>query len=375
MKKIFVDIYLAFNLGDDLFLDILATKYPDCNFTVNYVGSEYDEFISKYKNINRRKYTLLNKIGQRLGLTDSLTNYDEVAEKHDALIFLGGSIFREEGYHKTLYKDRLKIITEFKKRKKSVLILGANFGPYETKKFLNDYLEMFKLCDDVCFRDLDSYKLFSNLPQVRHAPDIVFQMSVEEYMTSDEKRDVVGFSIIDVRHKQGLSPYYDEYLDSTVLAINSVVKKGYDCCLMSFCETEGDLEMINRIKSYLSPKILKKVSIYNYQGNIEEALSIISSFKLFIAARFHANILALLLDIGLVPVIYSNKTSNMLKDLNHCNILITMKELHLQYDENTINKGLDNKAKLEHLSEYSTDQFKRLNELLFNVSNEGMGIL
>ena len=26
MKKVFVDIYLMFNLGDDLFLDVLAKK-------------------------------------------------------------------------------------------------------------------------------------------------------------------------------------------------------------------------------------------------------------------------------------------------------------------------------------------------------------
>ena len=66
MKKIFVDVYLAFNLGDDLFLDILAKKYPKAKFTVNYVGKDYDEFISNYNNIIRRKYTTINKIEQKL---------------------------------------------------------------------------------------------------------------------------------------------------------------------------------------------------------------------------------------------------------------------------------------------------------------------
>ena len=37
------------------------------------------------------------------------------------------------------------------------------------------------LCDDVCFRDLYSYELFKDLSQVRYAPDIVFQMNVDEY--------------------------------------------------------------------------------------------------------------------------------------------------------------------------------------------------
>ena len=42
MKRIFVDVYLAYNLGDDLFLDILSKKYPETEFTVNYVGNDYD---------------------------------------------------------------------------------------------------------------------------------------------------------------------------------------------------------------------------------------------------------------------------------------------------------------------------------------------
>ncbi|HWJ78059.1 MAG TPA: polysaccharide pyruvyl transferase family protein, partial [Niallia sp.] len=101
LKKVFVDIYLQFNLGDDLFLDILVKKFPNSKFTINYLGDNYDQFISQYNNVKRRKYSLINKIGQRLKITDSITNYDTVAKEHDALLFIGGSIFREEDYHHT----------------------------------------------------------------------------------------------------------------------------------------------------------------------------------------------------------------------------------------------------------------------------------
>ncbi|MEH6892723.1 polysaccharide pyruvyl transferase family protein, partial [Bacillus sp. JJ864] len=222
MKRIFVDIYLMFNLGDDLFLDILAKKYPHCEFTVNYLGKDYDQFITQYHNVNRRKYTILNKIGQRLKISDSITNYDKVAEEHDALIFIGGSIFREEKYHNLLYQDRMKMAQEFKKRNRSIFILGANFGPYETEEFFHDYKEFFKLCDDICFRDRYSYELFQDLPQVRYAPDIVFQMNIDEYKTEVSK-SIVGFSIIDVRHKYGLSMYYNDYVNSTVKTIELLV--------------------------------------------------------------------------------------------------------------------------------------------------------
>ena len=363
MKKVFVDIYLQFNLGDDLFLDVLARKYPNCQFTVNYLGGNYDQFISQYNNVNKRKYTILNKIGQRLKISDSITNYDNVAEEHDALLFIGGSIFREEDYHYSLYQDRLKMVSEFKKRDKPVFILGANFGPYKTDDFFSDYKELFRLCDDVCFRDVYSYELFKDLSQVRYAPDIVFQKNVDEYKTVLNKNRV-GFSIIDVRHKQGLENYYDNYIISTVKSIELLVSKGYECCLTSFCEQEGDLKAIHAIKLCLSPEALKNVSIYNYKGNLKEAMNIIASFNLFIAARFHANIIALLLNIGVMPVIYSQKTTNMLRDINLGDILINMDELHLQYDENTINKSLNNKANLNSIPNEAKNQFEKFGEFL-----------
>lgn len=363
MKRIFVDIYMAFNLGDDLFLDILARKYPNCEFTLNYVGNNYDEFISHYENLNRRKYTIFNKIGQRLNVIEYINNYERVAKEHDALIFIGGSIFREEDYHQSLYKDRMKLVKDFKDRNKAVFILGANFGPFMSEQFYIDYLEFFKQCDDVCFRDLYSYNLFKNLSQVRYAPDIVFQMNIERYKTSIIKNRV-GFSIIDVRHKKGLSEYYDSYIESTVKSIELLTDKGYECYLMSFCEEEGDLEIINTIKSSLTTRTSEKIKIYDYKGNIDEAIRLIATFEMLVAARFHANIIALLLGIGLLPVVYSKKTSEMLGDIKMDKILINMNELHLQYDESTIKSSFNNKTDLASISNDAENQFKKLNEFL-----------
>jgi colanic acid/amylovoran biosynthesis protein len=363
VKKIFVDIYLMANLGDDLFLDILAKKYQNCDITINYLGNNYNQFISHYSNVNKRKYTLLNKIGQRLKIYNTITNYDKVAEEHDALIFIGGSIFREEAYHKTLYEDRMKLIKKFKERNKPVFILGANFGPYKTQKFFNDYKDLFQLCDDVCFRDLYSYNLFKNLPQVRYGPDIVFQMNVEEFQhISNENR--VGFSIIDVRHKDGLSQHYNKYIDSTIKTIELFAGKGYECYLMSFCEHEGDLKVIHTLQSNLSKETLKKVSVYEYKGKLKEAISLIASFNLFIAARFHANIIAFLLGIGVMPIIYSQKTTNMLKDIKLDDIQLSMESLHLQHNECIINKSFNNKTNLESIKNEAGKHFNKLDEFL-----------
>lgn len=363
MKKVFVDIYLAFNLGDDLFLDILAKQYLGCQFTVNYLGDQYDTFISQYHNVKRRRYTLLNKISQRLRISEHLHNYNQVAEEHDALIFIGGSIFREEDYHTSLYVDRLNMVRDFKNRGKKVFVLGANFGPFSSDRFLNDYREFFRYCDDVCFRDLYSYELFKEISHVRYAPDIVFQMNLDEYKVKTNTK-IVGYSIIDVRHKSGLMNYHSDYVLNMVKSIECLINKGYQCCLMSFCEKEGDMQVINMIKSHLSKGILQNVYVYDYKGDLKEAISLIATFELFIAARFHANIIALLLGIGVIPIIYSPKTVNMLKDMNQDALMINMDELYLLHNEECILKAMDNKSNLDSIQINAKGHFKKLSEFL-----------
>ncbi|MDZ4992180.1 polysaccharide pyruvyl transferase family protein [Clostridium perfringens] len=365
MKKIFVDVYLAFNLGDDLFVDILSKKYPNAQFTLNYVGNNYDEFIKNYNNLKRRKYDLKDKLLQKLNLKNTLTNYGVIAREYDAIIFIGGSIFRDESYHKELYKERISMISEFEKLNKPIFVLGSNFGPYENREFINDYREFFKRCTDVCFRDKYSYNLFRELPNVRYAPDIVFQLDLNKYKKANKKK-VVGFSIIDVNHKVGLSKYSDEYINSTIKSIEMLINKGYNCCLMSFCEFEGDLRIIEMILSNLNKNYKKKVHIYRYNGKIEECFNVISDFKLFVAARFHANILAQLLEIPVLPVIYSDKTLNMLKDIGNDKLNVTMNQLNMLYNERILEEAFNNKClSISSIKNEASQQFNELSKFIF----------
>lgn len=363
MKKIFVDIYLAYNLGDDLFLDILSKKYPEAEFTVNYVGNDYDEFIEKYSNVKRREYTLYNKLLQKLKAKDTLTNYKKIAETYDAMIFIGGSIFRDESYHESLYKDRTTMVNEFKKLNKPIFILGANFGPYKRKSFLEDYKKLYEKCEDICFRDSYSYNLFKDMNNVRCQPDIAFQLDLDRFKNNN-KENIIGFSIIDVNHKDGLSKYEKEYIDCIVKSINLLVSKGYRCCLMSFCEKEGDLKCINNIINILDSEIKKNIIVYEYKGDLEESFRLISKFKLFIASRFHANIIAQLLNIPVLPVIYSEKTLNMLKDINLDSIMISMDNLNDLYNEEILRKSFNNLVNLSQVKSSAQLQFNKLSAFI-----------
>ena len=54
----------------------------------------------------------------------------------------------------------------------------------------------------------------------------------------------------------------------------------------------------------------------------------------------------------------------MLKDINLDDILIHMEDLHLQYDENTINRSFNNKINLEFISNEAKNQFEKLSKFL-----------
>lgn len=366
MKRVFLYMYFSHNLGDDLFLHIISKRYPNCKFTINYYNddNDYDSFLKNYKNIETR-VTLKNRILRRLKIRDYINNIDDIAHRNDALVFLAGSYFMEQNYgeYDYIYNTRKPVIDAFKQKRKKVYIIGSNFGPYLSQSFYDDWKQVFSICDDICFRDKHSYNLFKDMDNVRVANDVVLGLDVDKYK-KNEKKKIAGFSIIDVRKKIGISQYHDSYIESTIKSIRMFIKKGYKCVLMSFCESEGDLDVINDIVNSLSKEESNEVEVYEYRDNLEEAINLISLFKVFVAGRFHANILGLLLNTCTIPIIYNEKTLNVLKDLKLSDIAVSMDDLNFICDEDYIEKRLKEGNKLnKDLYKYNK-QFDELDKLL-----------
>lgn len=345
VKKIFVCMYLVHNLGDDLFLDTLVRKYPNCQFTINYTNNDYDDFIANYNNLNRI-----------IGVRD----YSKIGSEYDAVIYIGGSLFQEVAISYSIYQTRMGIINQFKTRNKPVFMIGTNFGPYTTQKFFNLYENFLAECYDVCVRDKYSYNLLKHIPTVRYAPDIVFQSDFlkKDYDLKDD--NTVGFSIMNFKKRDSLCKYHSDYISNICKSIQYLVDNGYSCVLMSFCENEGDLESINEIKSNLSNYYLERISTYNYTNNLAEAISLISSFKLFVSTRFHATILALGLGVGVLPIIYNVKTLNTLKDLELNKIIISLDNLELLSDSNTLDDAFNNTYLNKNICSDSIHHFDNL---------------
>ncbi len=347
MKKYLVDIYLAYNLGDDMFLDFLVTSFPEHQFIPFYPGNRYEKFFSRYPNITKFPYTFIDKILFRIGIRSKLEDYEKMADKYDGLIFLGGGIFRQEDYWKSLINYRNNITDAFLAKDKSVQFLGCNFGPYLTIDFKSSYLSLFKKCEIVSFRDLKSYYLFNDLNTIKYAPDLLWSYNLPVAQLQEK---TIGISIINPKHKFGLENHFEEYINIHQTIIQEYLAGGFQIKLFSFCESEGDLEVCKEIAA-VAPNF---ISIYNYNGHIKEYLLQLGSCSKIIAARFHGVIIALKYEIPVLPIIYSEKTRNLLSDLNFMNSSIEFDNLQ------AIKKGIDDKYIQPDISVYIENSLNHL---------------
>lgn len=341
--KIFLKSYLNCNLGDDLFIKIFLERYN--NNKIYTVGAFRDNKLRKYgkvKIINRKIIKLIKMITRK-----KLDVNNFYMKKSDILLYLGGSIFKEQN---GLNFTKNKLSKNF--------IIGANYGPYNTDNYYFECYNYFSNFDDICFRDYYSYNLFNHLKNVRVAKDIVFSLDTTKFSTIEEKRVII--SVIDIsKHFDALKlKIYIEKIRDLIVFFN---KKKYDVCLMSFCKAEGDENIIK--------KIMKKVknidvSIYKYHGNIEKSIRFLSSASIIVGSRFHANVLGLVMNKTIIPIAYSNKTINMLKDIKFKGKIIDIKNID-EFDVNSLtDKDLEYKINVDKYRKDAEKHFERLDQVL-----------
>lgn len=230
-----------------------------------------------------------------------------IANRCDAIVHIGGSIFMQRGNWNGLKDERRTEV------KKPYYVLGSNFGPYQDEKFYTDHYELFKKYTDICFRDTHSYELFKELNNVRLADDIVFQLKSKDRIKMEEK---VMISVIKPSFRKNLEHYDDIYYKKIKDLTVSFINRGYSVVLMSFCEAEGDKEAIEKILSIIPENISSNIQKYYYKHDIEQALDVIASSAFVVATRFHAMILGWVYNKPVYPIAYSRKMNNVMENLN-----------------------------------------------------------
>ena len=326
MKPIYIKGYFNYNFGDDLFLKVISERYPKEKFLV-VTRQKYSSEIFKNVSFIQKNYKLDKFIRIISYKNFSFENF--YMRKCKFVIYLGGSIFMEEGKSK-----KLKNFTG----NKPYYVVGSNFGPYYSKKYFAYHEKFFEKAEDVCFRDTNSFELFKH-KGVRVSPDVVFNLEYDKKMLKDNHQ--IFISVINLLNRKNLHLNENLYENYLLDVINFFAEKDYKIVLSSFCDSEGDMHTINSLMDKIDENKKSKLIIDNYRGNIDETLKRIMESEYLICSRFHANILALLFRKKFLPIAYSDKTINMLKDVGITNCIDLRNEATIEF---SLNDFIDSSA-------------------------------
>jgi len=135
IKKIYIRGYFCCNLGDDLFLHILAQRYKNIHFILvadsNAAHAFNDE--SNIKIIHNNLFVnLINKLTLKTIHFEIINWFIE--RLTNASIMIGGSMFQEIP---STEKAILRLKT-YPQRKNKTYLIGSNFGPYFSDRYLNE---------------------------------------------------------------------------------------------------------------------------------------------------------------------------------------------------------------------------------------------
>lgn len=361
-KRILVYAYFAKNVGDDLFLKVLFDRYPHVKWELLTANRNYRKVFKDYPQVKIIYSYREVKIGRKyynlfFTLNDLFLKY----KKYDAIVSIGGSIFMQNDGWKKKLSNRKHIVKNFRLRDKKAFILGANFGPFKDEKFIEKYRGFFNQYNDICFRDSYSYHMFKDLSNVRMASDVVYNLEVNKKSRLEQS---VGISTINLQSRSELKKYNQYYNEKIVSLIESYSEAGYKVKLFSFCENEGDLKGINHIKNKVSEKYRCKIETISYTGNLNSFLKEFQRCKIIIGTRLHSLILAMLNNQYFYPLIYNEKTSNILSDLGIENIGCHIKDIKKMDVHKVISKAGVTKLNSNQVFLSADMQFQKLDKFI-----------
>lgn len=338
MKKTFIYAYLAQNLGDDLMVRILCQRYPYIQFRI-YAAKEYRKIFSDITNLQicsweDRKAKFWDYFWEKVGNRES-GYWKMLIRLSYGVIHVGGSSFTQ---HEDDFEELVQADERLRNLSKRLYVLGVNFGPYSNEEYYKRYDKLFSQYDGVTFRDQFSYKLFSHLQNVRLAPDIVFNYPVKIKRYKVKKQ--VLFSVIELKRRNGkyaLNQWCETYEVFIAKMAETVIEMGYQVVFIGFCKMQGDMDAIESIKGRISNGGNGNIESYCYSGDFEKCMKLFEESERIVGTRFHSIILGWLFQKKVLPIIYDDKTRNLMED-NEYKIFLEFEDLKFVDSREVFNK-------------------------------------
>ena len=323
-KKCLVIGYMNNNFGDDLFFKILFNRYKNVDFYMyppTHLLEEYQEKFLLNRNVifyeDEEEYHKLledtgndNKDSKDIQV-DIFPLICERAKNVDFYVNIGGSIFIQNDNWKDDDRFKLKEIMQ----DKPSFIIGCNFGPGDDE-YYNYYKNWFKGFSDICFRDKESYQKFKDLENARLADDIVLVYTEKHRFHPIGYHKTIGISVLNPENTKKLKKYSKNYYNFIISTIKYYISIGFNIKIYVFCINEGDLDAAKYVINKLTDRELKKIKVVSYKKRINKFIREWKKSKYIIGTRFHANILAIAHGQSFLPIIYSDKTYNYLKNID-----------------------------------------------------------
>ena len=302
MKKlnIYIFAYARKNLGDDLFIEVITKRYKNANFTIA-VSPEYYESLESIPNL------------QRIDYNDNAYSGIDI-NNYDAFVYIGGSIFSGKKEHMTGKTEQYEFIKKLKEVGKPFFFVGCNY-PVKFDVEFNEITEkIFRICEDVCFRDKYSKSIFKELDNVRSAPDVVLTFNPNK---PKKNSGSLGISLIDLykSYREPLRHNQEKYYDLIINTAKKFIANGKQVSLFSFCKCEGDEEAVKLVYNNFTEKERELVNIVNYQNDYTDFLAKYGQMEYMICTRFHSMILSLLFEQKIFVVSYNAKIKSVMNDL------------------------------------------------------------
>ncbi|WP_158598304.1 polysaccharide pyruvyl transferase family protein [Falsibacillus albus] len=328
-----VDVYLDNNLGDnimgEMLINFLQKNDIKCYLLINNEFT-YSNFIDKFSDV------------------DIINNIDKEVIKEKAIDFyirVGGSIFPHNTAADGIF--RYHTLLQYKMMKQNgvkIFILGCNVGPFKSSIGIGATKGIIKTSNLITCRDKKTYDFISKIKKKDFFifPDIVFSRK-DLRKKNKKENDVLGISTYTGYTKELIKYNYD-YTKMMCGIVNKYLLEKRNGKVKLFVFDSGynsDYPTSHRI--YDSVKDKKRIEIIDFSGNIYDFMDEFYKCSVMIGTRFHSIVLALLCNTPILPVIYSNKTRNLLSDLNYQGEIIKIqncRDVNINRVTNSIINGI-----------------------------------